>query len=169
MIAASVLDLAIANLCRVHAGPLHTESFRNSGDGSATQFFYVTHGTATFGPSGSAQTHTLTAGSIVDIETLMGTPLTGSTESSAASWVSINPIPATRRFDYTLIRNDTPITVVGGAAESIVVALVGGLVANDQPIPEHKFARIPVGKVVNIHASAGAVGVLLVTRSPYSA
>lgn len=164
MITGSVLDLSILNLCLVHAGPNHTESFKNSGDGSTTQFFYVTHGTATFGPSGKVQTYTLTANNIIDIEDLMGTPLTGSTDGSSASWVSINPIPATRRFDYTLIRNDTPVTLTGSKSESIVVALVGSLIANGHLVSEHKFARIPVDKTVEIYASVGSVGVLLVTR-----
>lgn len=164
MITSKYIDISVAGLCYVTAMPNHTESFKNTGSGVETQFLYVLHGTAVFGPSDGVQDRVLVKGEVMDIEDLMGVPLTGSTAESFASWVGVNPKPSDKRFDYQLLHGGDSLAITGDSRERFLVALVGGVEANGTTIEQHKFARVKEGQQVNVQVPMSSVAIVLTTR-----
>lgn len=164
VLSAKTIDISVAALCCIYAPPNHTQSFVNTGRGGQTQFFYVTHGTAVFGPTDGVKDRVLVAGEILDIEHLMGSSITGSTSDASAAWVSVNPIPGDRRFDHQLIKGAGSAVVSGDSRVRAVVAIVGDIQVDGVLLREHKASQIYAGQTVNVSVPEGSVAIILVTR-----
>lgn len=165
MILTKLIDLGFANLCIVSATAGHTATFSNSGEGAQTQFSYIVTGQGTVGPENNVAPLLAMTGKVTDMEHLMGSPLVGKAGDETLTWVSINPKPSNKRYDYQIISGGESVTITGTDAECALVSLLGGCTTNDKSIGEHKFARIPSGQSVDVQVPQNSVAVFLISRS----
>jgi hypothetical protein len=163
MILTKVVDIGIANLCCASASAGHDETFRNSGDGAATQLIYLLYGVCYAKCAALDSTIAMVPGQIVDLSSIMGFPIEGRAEQESM-WVSINPKPKSKRFDYRLLESGASISHTGDSEEQYLVSLVGSIHANEKTIPEHKFARIALGQQVVVQVPDGSAAIILTTR-----
>lgn len=163
MIITKLVDIGVANLCCASATPGHVETFGGSKDGHSTQLTYVADGGGWGRSEDGLIEIQMTAGSVVDMEPLMGSQFVG-TVTEPSFWVSINPKPSSKRFDHVLIVGADQRSIVGDERERILVAIVGEITANGVSIGEHKFAKIKNGTSVVIDVPKNSVAIILTTR-----
>ena len=164
MIINKIVDLGVANLCCASASAGHKQIYPNKGDGAATQLSFNIMGGGTAYSEALGITLSSSKSELVDMEPLMGYPFEGICAENSL-WVSINPKPESKRFDYQLIRGEDTANIAGDASERVLISLLGAIEANGVEMTEHKFARIKDGQQVSVHVPQGSVALVLTTRA----
>lgn len=81
---------------------------------------------------------------------------------TGASWVCINPVPTSNRFDVEVLKN-TAVTLTADGKTKYIVPVVDTVMANQKEIPTMGHAKVPMDKEVNLTVPDGAT-CLIVTK-----
>ena len=77
-------------------------------------------------------------------------------ENIGGSWFSINPLPATKIYDFEVLGEDDTRTIVGDGIERTIICVTGSMTVNDKTLTEKQYARILNGKTANITIAKGS-------------
>jgi hypothetical protein len=77
-------------------------------------------------------------------------------ENIGGSWFSINPLPATKIYDFEVLGEDETRTIVGDGIERTIICVTGSMTVNDKMLTEKQYARILNGKTANITIAKGS-------------
>lgn len=113
----------------------------NNTDGFFNQWIYLYNGSAMAGTE-SSQTTELTAGTLVDVSQYSGAPIKYVAGNNGATWLGINPIPTTKRYDARLIKGAITETINPSDKETFIVCVDGILICNGVQLKPTQYARI---------------------------
>ena len=113
----------------------------NVNDGSFNQLVYLYSGSALAG-SENSQTTELIAGDLVDVSQYANAPIKYVSGNNGATWIGINPIPSTKRYDARLIKGAITETINSSDKETFIVCVDGIVTCNGVELKPTQYARI---------------------------
>ena len=113
----------------------------NVNDGSFNQLVYLYSGSALAG-SENSQTTELIAGDLVDVSQYANAPIKYVSGNNGATWIGINPIPSTKRYDARLIKGAITETINSSDKETFIVCADGIVTCNGVELKPTQYARI---------------------------
>lgn len=136
------------------------ESFihNNTGDGVVSQVVYIFSGSANV--SKDAQSILLSEDQITDISSL-GESITYTAGNAGATWVAINPTPATKRFTTQLINTEQTLSITGSNKETFILCVEGVITCEGKQLGSLQYVRVLDGKIVNVTIPTNSVAIIL--------
>jgi hypothetical protein len=129
----------------------------NTTDGFFNQWIYLYSGSALAG-SEASQTTELTAGALVDVSQYAGAPIKYVAGNNGATWLGINPIPTTKRYNAKLIKGVTTETISPSDKETFIVCVDGIVTCNGVELKPTQYTRIVSNnKTFNLSQSGVAI------------
>ena len=119
-------------------------------DGVFSQLGYCIDGGAVLNDKAGNKVMDLKAGTLYDFRDLYGKEYTMKTGPNGGTWFCINPTPATKRYAYELIHEDTIKTIEGEDKEQVVICVYGKLKINGKELIGKQYARIFNGKSAEV-------------------
>lgn len=113
----------------------------NTTDGFFNQWIYLYSGSALAG-SEASQTTELTEGTLVDVSQYAGAPIKYVAGNNGATWLGINPIPTTKRYNARLIKGAVTETIDASDKETFIVCIDGFLTCNGVQLKPMQYARV---------------------------
>jgi hypothetical protein len=113
----------------------------NITDGFFNQWIYLYNDSALAGTE-SSQTTQLLQGELVDVSQYAGEPIKYVAGDNGATWLGINPIPTTKRYNARLIKGSTAETVNPSDKETFIVCVDGIITCNGVQLKPMQYARI---------------------------
>ena len=113
----------------------------NVNNGSFNQLVYLYSGSALVW-SENSQTTELTAGNLVDVSQYANAPIKYVSGNNGATWIGINPIPSTKRYDARLIKGAITETINSSDKETFIVCVDGIVTCNGVELKPTQYARI---------------------------
>jgi len=113
----------------------------NTTDGFFNQWIYLYDGSALAG-SEASQTTELTKDTLVDVSQYAGAPIKYVAGNSGATWLGINPIPTTKRYDARLVKGTATETINPSAKESFIICVEGSVTCNGVQLKPMQYARV---------------------------
>lgn len=113
----------------------------NINDGFFNQLIYLYAGSALAGTE-SSQTTELTTGSLVDVSQYANAPIKYVSGDNGATWIGINPVPSTKRYDARLIKGPITETINYSNKETFILCVDGTLTCNGIELKPTQYARI---------------------------
>jgi hypothetical protein len=129
------------SICYGTMTPNETLIVSNTTDGYFVQWSYIYSGSVIAG-SEANQTTELTEGSLVDVSQYAGAPVKYVSGNHGATWIAINPIPITKRYDARLIKGVTTETISPSDKETFIVCVDGILTCNGAQLKPMQYARV---------------------------
>ena len=87
---------------------------------------------------------------MADLRGFKGRPFSFVSGDKGAGWICINPVPASKPFDSSLILGGTTKTIVGDGKEHVVMCVRGSININDKSFNIFNYARVLEGKTAEI-------------------
>ena len=146
-------------LCAGSLGPGEQYTFTNTGDGDVNQIVYTLAGGGIDEQDGVV-IH-FNAGEITDVSSFANKPYLGTPGAEGVTWMCINPLPATKRYEHRL----APIgdsTFISNTPEChVICASETPIVCNGKTIQKFNYARILNGNTVNLNVPTGAAALII--------
>lgn len=87
-----------------------------------------------------------------------GAPIKYVAGNNGATWLGINPIPTTKRYDARLIKGSTTETINSSNKETFIVCVDGILTCNDVQLKPTQYARVvSTSKTFNLNQNGVAI------------
>lgn len=113
----------------------------NTTDGFFNQWIYLYSGSAMAGTE-SSQTTVLKEGSLVDVSEYANAPIKYVAGNNGATWLGINPIPTTKRFDAKLIKGFVTETIEPSNKQTFILCIEGIVTCDGVDLKPTQYARI---------------------------
>jgi hypothetical protein len=153
-------------VCHGYASAEERVLVSNSNSGDFNQFIYLLGGVETeLAPAdknSSLPAIKLQRG-LTDISTYYGTPIVYTPTEEGVTWVCINPIPLTARYEVSELVDGQVIQ--GTLKEKTILCILNCIKVNDKDINSMQYCRVYDGVVANISIPSGSKA-LLVERIP---
>ena len=134
----------------------------NTTDGFFNQWIYLYNGSALSGTE-SNQTTELSQGELVDVSQYAGAPIKYVSGNNGATWLGINPIPTTKRFNARLIKGVITETINPSDKETFIVCVDGFVTCNGVQLKPTQYARV-VATSKTFDLSQNAVAIICTER-----
>jgi hypothetical protein len=148
-------------ICIGHMTANETYSFTTADttkNGGYSQLGYCLEGSANVLDSNGNVTDTYSAGNLYDLKKHYNTAFSYTINSEVGgTWFCINPVPATKIYDGTLLTENTTTSYTGDGVESVVVCVNGTVTVNDKTLQNQNYVRILNGQTANVTVGAGSV------------
>jgi hypothetical protein len=129
----------------------------NITDGFFNQWIYLYNGSA-MAESESNQTTELRAGTLVDVSQYAGAPIKYVAGNNGATWLAINPIPTTKRYNARLIKGAITETINPSDKETFIICVDGIVNCNGVQLKSTQYARIvSTNKTFDLNQSGVAI------------
>lgn len=129
----------------------------NINNGSFNQWVYLYSGSALAGNESNQATE-LTAGSLVDVSQYADAPIKYVAGNDGATWIGINPVPSTKRYDAELIKGNITKTIDASNKETFIICVEGVVTCNGIQLNSTQYARIvSASKTFNLNQNAVAI------------
>jgi hypothetical protein len=142
----------------------------NSLSGDFNQYIYVLGEGDSFvspiDPNSTLPTITLNQG-LTDLSDYYGVPVSYTPAEPGASWVCINPIPLTARYNVSEIVNGQ--TIQGDMTERTILCILNNIEVNDKKIKSMEYCRILNGVTATVVIPDDAIALLLERIPNFSA
>jgi hypothetical protein len=137
------------------------ESFihSNTGDGAVNQAVYIFSGDIT--AVQNEQNISLNENELTDISSLKNKPIQYTAGNAGATWVAINPAPATKRFNTQLINTEQTLSVTGSNKETFVLCIEGVITCEGKQLGSLQYVRVLDGRTVSVSVPNNSVAVIL--------
>jgi len=129
------------SICYGTMTPNETLIVSNTTDGYFNQWIYIYSGSAS-AISEVSQTTELAEGTLVDVSQYAGAPIKYVAGNNGLTWLCINPIPITKRYDARLIKDATTETISPSDKETFIVCVDGILTCNGAQLKPMQYARV---------------------------
>ena len=113
----------------------------NITDGFFNQWIYLYNGSALAGTE-SSQTTQLLQGELVEVSQYAGAPIKYVAGNNGATWIGINPIPTSKRYDAKLIKGPTTETINPSGKETFIMCIDGIITCNGAQLNPTQYARV---------------------------
>ena len=125
-----------------------------STDSKFSQLLYLLYGGGT-APDGKEYHNNL----LLDVREYYEKPFAFKSGSAGAMWLCINPIPANKFFDASLIKAGETKTIRGDGKEHIILSAKGYITANDRILEMFQYVRVLNGKeaIINVPENSEAI------------
>ena len=150
-------------MCGGQRPPYTVLSHPNVGDRVENQFVFPYEGTATIYADGVAPL-LLNTGFLNDVSNFAGKAMSVHFSSEGGRWISLNPNPASKRFNAVLLKDGQETTITATDKQCIVFSLQGVALCNAVEIPEMQYATITEGRVVTVKAQPNAIVAIFTER-----
>jgi hypothetical protein len=87
---------------------------------------------------------------MIDLRNYRGEAFSFVSGDKGAGWICINPIPAGKLFDSSLILGGTTRTIIGDGREHVIICAKGSITINGNPLNIFNYARVLEGKTAEI-------------------
>jgi hypothetical protein len=134
----------------------------NVNDGAFNQWVYLYSGSALAGTE-SNQTTELTEGSLVDVSEYAGSAIKYVAGNNGATWIGINPMPSTKRYDARLIKGAITETINASNKETFILCVNGILTCNGVQLKPTQYARV-VSSDKTFNLSQDGVAIICIER-----
>jgi hypothetical protein len=129
----------------------------NIADGYFNQWNYVYSGSS-IAESEAGQRTELAEGTLVDVSQYAGAPVKYVAGNTGVTWLSINPIPTSKRYNARLIKGATTETINPSGKETFIVCVAGILTCNGVQLKPTQYARIvSTSKTFDLNQSGVAI------------
>lgn len=137
------------------------ESFihSNTGDGAVNQAVYIFSGGITASQDG--QDIALNENELTNVSVFKHKPIQYTAGNAGATWVAINPTPATKRFTTQLINTEQTLSVTGSSKETFILCVEGVTTCQDKQLGSLQYVRVLDGRTVNVVVPNNSVAVIL--------
>jgi hypothetical protein len=137
--------------------PNETLVHSNITDGFFVHWAYIYSGSVIAG-SEANQTTELAEGTLVDVSQYAGAPVKYVAGNNGVTWLSINPVPTTKRYNARLIKGTTTETINPSDKETFIVCVDGILTCNSMQLKPTQYARIvSTSKTFDLNQSGVAI------------
>jgi hypothetical protein len=129
----------------------------NTTNGFFNQWIYLYSGFALAGTE-SNQTTELIEGTLVDVSQYAGAPIKYVSGNNGATWLGINPIPTTKRYDAKLIKGPVTETINPSDKETFIICVDGIVACNDVQLKATQYVRVvSTSKTLNLSTNGIAI------------
>jgi len=144
-------------LCRGIMSPYDSYYYtleETSTDTKFSQLLYLLYGGG-IAPDGKEYHNNL----LLDVRDYYQKPFAFKSGSAGAMWLCINPIPANKFFDASLIKAGETRTIVGDGKEHVILSAKGDIIANDKTLEMFQYTRVLNGKeaVITVPENSEAI------------
>lgn len=150
------------SICYGTMTPNETLVCSNDINGYFNQWIYLYSGSALAG-SEDSQTTVLTQGSLVDVSQYAGAPIKYIAGINGATWLGINPIPTTKRYDTRLIKGPITETINPSDKEAFVICVDGSVKCNGVELKPMQYVRV-VSSNKTFDLSQNGVAIICIKR-----
>jgi hypothetical protein len=145
-------------ICTGGMSPNETAEMPNDSDAKYMQIGYLYTGSITV--SQGSQNVEIVAKTLTDLTSFSSTPVNVTAGNQGLTWMSVNPIPMSKRYNITLATvGDSVITST--TQECIVLCVDKSVVCNSKTLNGLQYLRVPNGTSVNLNVPEGAVALVM--------
>ena len=98
---------------------------------------------------------------MIDLRGYKGEAFSFVSGDKGAGWICINPVPASKLFDSSLILGGTSRTITGDGKEHVIMCAKGSITINDKPLSIFNYARVLEGKTAEVVVPSGSEAIYL--------